>query len=133
MIVADANLTLYLYVEGQHTQEAQAVLRRDSAWVVPPLWQSEFLNVLWQYIRQDIFTEQDALRRYKEASRTVQIEENPPAEQRLHLAVQHNVTVYDATYAALARHLGVQHVTYDGQVLQAGLGIHPHDFLTQVM
>ncbi len=51
MMVADANLTLYLYVEGPHTDEAQEVLRRDPEWVVPPLWQSEFLNVMWQYVR----------------------------------------------------------------------------------
>ena len=57
MIVADANLTLYLYVEGPHTDEAQEVLRHDPQWVVPPLWQSEFLNVMWLYVRQGVFSE----------------------------------------------------------------------------
>ena len=130
MIVADANLTLYLYVEGPHTDEAQEVLRRDSEWVVPPLWQSEFLNVMWLYVRQGVFAEEDALRRFREAERVVRIEAPPPAERVLGLAVQHNVTAYDATYAALARLLGVQHVTYDQQVLRAGLGIAPRDFLS---
>ena len=129
MIVADANLTLYLYVEGQHTGEAQEVLRRDPEWVVPPLWQSEFLNVMWLYVRQSDFSEEDALRRFREAERVVRIEGPPPAERVLRLAVQYGVTAYDATYAALARLLGVQHVTYDQQVLRAGLGIPPRDFL----
>ena len=129
MIVADANLTLYLYVEGQHTGEAQEVLRRDPEWVVHPLWQSEFLNVMWLYVRQGVFSEEDTLRRFREAERVVRIEGPPPAERVLRLAVQHGLTAYDATYAALARLLGVQHVTYDQHVLRAGLGIAPRDFL----
>ena len=64
MMVADA-MTLYLYVEGPHTDEAQEVLRRDSEWVVPPLWQSEFLKVMWLYVRQGVFSEEDALRRFQ--------------------------------------------------------------------
>ena len=74
MMVADANLTLYLYVEGPHTDEAQEVLRRDSEWVVPPLWQSEFLKVMWLYVRQGVFSEEDALRRFREAERVVRVE-----------------------------------------------------------
>ena len=50
-------------------------------------------------------------------------------EEVLRLAVHHGLSAYDATYAALADHLGVQHVTYDRQVLRAGLGAHPRDFL----
>ena len=130
MIVADANLTLYLYVEGPHTDEAQEVLRHDPQWVVPPLWQSEFLNVMWLYVRQGVFSEEDALRRFREAERVVRIEASPPVEQILGLAVQHDVTAYVATYAALAHLLGVQHVTYDQRVLRAGLGIASRDFLS---
>lgn len=125
MIVADANLSVYLYVEGAHTSEVREVLQRDPEWVVPSLWQSEFLNVMWQYIRQGAFSVEDALRRFHAARGLVRIEDPPPAELVLRLAADHNVTAYDATYAALGRHLGGQHVTYDGQVLAAGLGIHP--------
>ncbi len=130
MIVADTNLLAYYYVEGPFTEEVRRVRLRDPEWVVPPLWQSEFLNVMWLYVRQGVFSEEDALRRFREAARVVRTEASPPAEQILGLAVQHNVTAYDATYAALARLLGVQHVTYDQQVLRAGLGIAPRDFLS---
>lgn len=129
MIVADANLVVYYYVEGPFTEEVRRVRLHDPEWVVPPLWRSEFLNVMWQYVRQGVFSEEDALRRFREAARIVRIEGPPPAEQVLRLAVQHSVTAYDATYAALARLLGAQHVTYDQHVLRAGLGIAPRDFL----
>lgn len=129
MIVVDTNLLVYYYVEGPFSEEVRRVRLRDPEWVVPPLWRSEFLNVMWQYVRQSVFSEEDALRRFREAERIVQIEASPPAERVLGLAVQHNMTAYDATYAALARLLRVQHVTYDQQVLRAGLGIAPSDFL----
>ena len=133
MIIADNNLVVYLFVEGPHSEETRAVLKQEEAWMVPPLWRSEFLNAMLGYIRQDALTEAGAVRYFEEAEAIVQMIEPPRIDTVLHLAVQHRLSAYDATYAALARHLGVQHVTYDGQVLRAGLGIHPRDFLSQAM
>ena len=129
MIVADNNLLVYYYVEGRFSEEVRHVRLRDPDWVVPALWPSEFLNVMWQYVRQDVFTEADALRRYREAENIVNLHPLPPADLVLRLAVEHGVTAYDATYAALARQLALEHITYDEKVLQAGLGRHPRDFL----
>ena len=103
MIVVDTNLLVYYYVDSPSTEEVRRVRLRDPEWVAPPLWRSEFLNVMWQYVRQGVFSEEDALRRFREAERVVQIEGPPPAERVLRLAVQHDVTAYDATYTALAR------------------------------
>jgi predicted nucleic acid-binding protein len=90
MIVADVNLSVYLYVEGPHTPEVREVLQRDPEWVVPSLWQSEFLNMMWQYIRQDTFAVEDALRRFNAAKEMVRIEDPPPPELVLRLAADHN-------------------------------------------
>ena len=52
MIVADTNLLVYLFINGDKTPLAQDVLKKAPHWIVPPLWQSEFRNVLAGYIRR---------------------------------------------------------------------------------
>jgi len=56
MIVADTNLLIYLYVQGQRTAESEAVLQRDPSWAVPLLWRSEFRNVLIGLVRRDVLS-----------------------------------------------------------------------------
>jgi len=52
MIVADTNLIVYLFITGDQSSLAQKVLNKDPQWIVQPLWQSEFRNVLAAYIRR---------------------------------------------------------------------------------
>lgn len=48
------------------------------------------------------------------------------------LVAGHDLTLYDATYAAVARHLGAPLVTLDEQLLDAGLGVRPDQLLAQL-
>ena len=69
MIVVDTNLLLYLYVQGQRTEESEAVLRQDALWVVPLLWRSEFRNALIGLVRAAALPLDDALTIVEEAER----------------------------------------------------------------
>ena len=51
MIVADTNLIAYLLLPGPLTDRAGRVYERDPVWVAPPLWRSEFRNVLVLHVR----------------------------------------------------------------------------------
>ncbi len=52
MIVTDTNLLVYLYVKGQRTNQAEAVIQQDPAWAAPLLWRSEFRNMLMGLVRR---------------------------------------------------------------------------------
>jgi predicted nucleic acid-binding protein len=59
MIVVDSNVLAYLYLPGEYTSAAEALLERDPDWASPILWRSEFRNILAGYVRRkDISLEQ---------------------------------------------------------------------------
>lgn len=120
MIVVDTNLFVYLHVEGQRTVQAEAVLRRDSMWVAPILWRSEFRDTLAGLVRRRALTLEDALRIMVEAERGMAGREYTVASpQVLLLAQQSGCSAYECEFVSLAQDLGTPLVTADRQVLAA--------------
>ena len=52
MIVVDSNVVAYLYLPGDYTEKAEALLEHDADWAAPLLWRSEFRNILAGYLRR---------------------------------------------------------------------------------
>ncbi|MDP8970888.1 MAG: type II toxin-antitoxin system VapC family toxin [Actinomycetota bacterium] len=48
------------------------------------------------------------------------------------LAEEHDLTLYDAAYAAVARRRNAHLVTLDGELLRAGLGCRPSDLVAEL-
>src|SRR2546423_3266213 len=65
MIVADTNLVASLLIEREQSDVARAVWSKDSDWMLPPLWRSEFLNVLTISVRAGVLTLADAHETWK--------------------------------------------------------------------
>ncbi len=117
MIVADTNLIVYLYITGDQTPLAQEVLAKDAYWIVPPLWQSEFRNVLAGYIRRGMELTK-AKQILKDALDTLaQHQVAPSPDLVLDLIAESDCTAYDCEFLALARQLDVPLVTADKQLL----------------
>lgn len=120
MIVADTNLLIYLYVQGQRTQESEAVLQQDALWAAPLLWRSEFRNVLIGLVRSDALQLEKALAIIDEAERWLTGHEySVVSRQVLELASRSGCSAYDCEFVALAQDLEVPLVTNDRQILKA--------------
>lgn len=118
MIVADTNLIVYLFITGDQTTLAQNVLSKDPHWIVPPLWQSEFRNVLAAYIRRGM-TLLEARQIMHNALETLEKREVIPSyEKILDLVAESECTAYDCEFIALAKQLNIRLVTADKQLLR---------------
>ena len=132
MIVVDTNLIAYLLINGEWTQRAEAVKRRDSEWVAPLLWRSEFRNLLSLYIRQEIFDLDHAINVLKSAEEIMQEREHTISSVSvMKLAASSKCSAYDCEFVALAQDLIVPLVTSDQKILTAfpETAVSPDDFL----
>jgi predicted nucleic acid-binding protein len=117
MIVADTNLIVYLFINGDKTPLAQEILAKDPHWIVPPLWQSAFRNVLAGYMRRGMKLAQ-AKRIMEEALNTFENREVAPSSEKiLDLIAKSDCTAYDCEFVTLAAQLDVPLVTADKQLL----------------
>jgi predicted nucleic acid-binding protein len=118
MIVVDTNIISYFYLEGEYTELAEKVFKKDPDWVVPLLWRSEFRNVLALYIRNKILTLEDAIKIIGKAELLLNGKEyTVNSANILELVNQSECTSYDCEFVALANDLGVSLVTMDKKVL----------------
>jgi len=134
VIVADTNLFVYLYVRGQRTGQAEAVLARDSSWAAPLLWRSEFRSTLVGLVRQRDLTLADAIVLVAEAEQWMAGREySVVSTQVLELAARSGCSADDCEFVALAQDLHTPLVTIDRQVLKAfsGVALSPETFLAR--
>lgn len=120
MIVVDSNVLAYLYLPGEFTDAAEALLRADSEWAAPVLWRSEFRNILAGYLRRKSLTFEQAATLQAEAEdmlagREYEVDSNSVLE----LVRDSACSAYDCEFIALALKLGTKVVTMDKQLLTA--------------
>jgi predicted nucleic acid-binding protein len=120
VIVVDTNVVAYLYLESEFTARAELQLRLDPDWAAPPLWRSEFRNILAGAVRRRTLAFDDALRITAEAESLLAGGEYPVSTPEvLELVRQSDCSAYDCEFAALALQLGIPLVTMDAKLLKA--------------
>ena len=120
MIVADTNLVAYFLIPGERSVEAESVFRKDSEWVAPLLWRSEFRNVLAFHLRRSALSLEQALEIVADAETLMQGREySLPSDPIVRLVAGSACSAYDCEFVALAMELGVSLVTSDAKVLGA--------------
>lgn len=120
MIVVDSNVIAYLYLPGERTADAEALLEQDPDWAAPVLWRSEFRNILAGCLRRGTLTFEHACRVQAEAESLLagaEFEVDSPAV--LELVRDSDCSAYDCEFVALARRLETKLVTSDRKLLRA--------------
>ena len=118
MIICDTNVLAYLFLKGTYSKQAKALLQTDPAWLAPPLWRSEFRNILATYMRQGHLTSQDALLIMHEAESFMEGNEIPVnSEEVIALTSSSKCSAYDCEFVALAKRYDLKLFTSDKQIL----------------
>jgi len=120
VIVVDSNIVCYYALPGVRTAVADRLRARDPEWCVPPLWRSEFRNVVVGQIRRgalDLAAAQELVALTEAMLRDNEFAVDSSAV--LARAAESGCTAYDCEYVVLAEDLGVPLVTSDKQMLAA--------------
>ena len=120
MIVVDTNILAYLYLPGDRTAAAEALLEQDPEWAAPTLWRSEFRNILAGYMRRKAVTFDQACSLQREAeSLLAGAEFELDSSAVLELVRDSDCSAYDCEFMALAIKLNTKLVTVDKKLLRA--------------
>jgi predicted nucleic acid-binding protein len=120
MIVVDSNVLAYLYLPGEHTAAAEALLEKDPEWAAPVLWRSEFRNILAGCIRRKTLNFDQACDLQSEAeSLLLGFEFEVDSHAVLELVRDSDCSAYDCEFIALAIKLNTKLVTMDKKLLLA--------------
>jgi predicted nucleic acid-binding protein len=120
VIVVDSNVLAYLYLPGEYTAAAEALLERDPDWAAPILWRSEFRNILAGYLRRkDISFEQAVSLQSEAESLLAGCEFEVESRTVLELVRDSDCSAYDCEFIALAMKLDTKLVTMDKKLLRA--------------
>ena len=119
MIVVDTNIICYRWMESPHASAADAAWRRDSHWIAPMLWRSEFRNALAGAMRQRSLTVESVLEIANLAEEGMAGNEFVVStEIVMHLVATSRCSAYDCEFVALAQEHNVPLVTADRDLLR---------------
>ena len=120
MIVVDSNILAYLYLPGEFTAAAEALLEREQEFAAPPLWRSEFRNILAGYVRRKMLSFEPACSLMAEAESLLEgFEFEVHSREVMELVRDSECSAYDCEFVALAVRLGTKLVTMFKKVLKA--------------
>lgn len=120
MIVVDSNVLAYLYLPGEYTAAAEALLEQDPEWASPILWRSEFRNILAGYMRHKAISFEQANNLQREAEGLLEgAEFEVESSAVLELVRDSDCSAYDCEFIALAMKLDTKLATMDKKLLRA--------------
>ena len=135
MIVVDTNVIAALIMKQQQESVARAVWSLDQEWYAPPLWQSEFRNVLLKYVTRKLVELEMCEAVLREAHRILPLQclVIPDDLHVMRIAASSGCTAYDAEFVVVAESLDSLLLTWDKKLLASfpGRAILPEHFVSR--
>jgi predicted nucleic acid-binding protein len=120
VIVVDTNVICYRYIPSPHSADVDRLVAKDSDWIVPLLWRSEFRNVLAGALRNKVITVEGATAVMEQAEASFLGREYLVSSRDvLRLVAASQCSAYDCEFVALAQEQGIPLLTADRQILRA--------------
>lgn len=118
MIIADASLVSFLFLEGEVSGTVRELYRRDADWVTPPILNHEMLNILAAVGRAD-----DTALAMEELWKEIRMrlgsrQQIPYPMRALRMAIDLGISGSEAQYLALSQQLGAPMVSCDQRLLE---------------
>ena len=119
MIVVDTNLIVYFFLHGEFSDLVDKIFLKDSNWIAPILWRSEFRNVLAKGLKDRFYNLDNAIQIMGEAERLMMEREYlVDSMDILNVADLAGCSAYDAEFVALAQGLSLHLLTWDKKLLK---------------
>ncbi|CAN5604162.1 hypothetical protein BH20VER3_BH20VER3_01460 [soil metagenome] len=119
MIAVDTNIVCFYWLPSPRSSEAEALAELEPAWLVPPLWRSEFRNALASSVRHGVVAMKDAMELVARAENRLRSHERQVSSQTvMELVARSSCTAYDCEFVAVAREQGVPLITADREILR---------------
>lgn len=131
MIAVDTNVLVYLWLPSVKAAVSEEIHRCDPVWVAPPLWRSEFRNVVSLYMKRGVSFEV-ALESIRNAENQMKgYELQVISEEVMKLVRESGCTAYDCEFVHVAQVKSVPLVTFDAQILRtfSHIAIDPLKFI----
>jgi len=120
VLVADANIVVYLLTQNERTARARELWAADSDWRAPRLLFYELASVFSQLVRRRALSRETAVTGLETGAALVRmLDREPPAGRILEICAKLNLSAYDACYLATAEMLRAPLVTEDARLLRA--------------
>jgi predicted nucleic acid-binding protein len=116
VICVDTNIVCYRYVASPFSVAADAAWAKDSDWIVPILWRSEFRNALTGSMRRRSLTVEEAIAIANLTEAMLDRKEFTVSTSAV-FQLASNCSAYDCEFVALAHANGVRLLTVDRQIL----------------
>jgi predicted nucleic acid-binding protein len=118
MIIADASVVCFLFLEGELSGVIREIYEKDPDWMTPPILNHELLNIFAALgaVEGDVHGMEDL---WREARGVLASRQQIPDPLRsLRLAIELGVSGYQAQYVALAEQQRLPLLTLDQRLLE---------------